>query len=108
MLEKRSQRSEKWIPISTGQFLGNDRQGTHLELSSAVGIEGLLVDVAGKSQWIEESGRGDNSELVLIAHLNSRSAGSTLGRGERSSRAEEDGEEGELHLCSAVVDKVIL
>jgi hypothetical protein len=86
--------------MSTGPLVGTKKKDTHLELSSTVGIEGLLVDVAGKSQWIEESGRGDNSELVLVSHLDSRSAGSTLGRGESSSRAEEGGEDGELHLCS--------
>jgi hypothetical protein len=42
--------------------------------------------------------RGDHSELVLVSHLDSRSAGSTLDRGESSSRAEESGEDGELHL----------
>jgi hypothetical protein len=79
------------------------KEDTYLELSSTVGIEGLLVDVAGKSQWIEESGRGDNSELVLVSHLDSRSAGGTLGRGESSNRAEEGGEDGELHLCNVVL-----
>jgi hypothetical protein len=73
-------------------------QDTHLELRSTVGIKGLLIDAVGKSQRIEESGWGDHSELVLVSHLDSRSAGSTLDRGESSSRAEESGEDGELHL----------
>jgi hypothetical protein len=81
-------------------FWGMRRKAHTLRLRSTVGIEGLLVDAGGKSQWIEESGRGDNSELVFVSHLDSRSAGSTLGRGESSSRAEEGGEDGELHLCS--------
>ena len=88
---------------TTGKLLGNDKQDTYLELRNAVGIEGLLVDAGGKSQRIEESSRGDNSELVLVSHLDRRSAGSTLGRGESSSRAEEGGEDGELHLCGVVL-----
>ena len=83
--------------------MGNEKQITHLELSSTIGIEGVLVDVGGKSQRIEESCWGDNSELVLVSHLDSRGAGSTLGRGEGSSRAEESGEDGELHLCNVVL-----
>ena len=70
---------------------------TYLELSGTVSIERFLVDVAGESKRIEESGWGDNSKLVFVSHLDSRSAGGTLSWGEGGSRAEEGSEDGELH-----------
>ena len=71
---------------------------TYLELSDAVSVEGLLVDVGGESKRIEESGWGNNSKLVFVSHLDGRSAGSTFGWSEGSGRAEEGGEDGELHV----------
>ena len=70
---------------------------TYLELSDAVSVEGLLVDVGGESKRIEESGWGNNTELVFVSHLNGRSAGGTLRWCEGSSRAEESGEDSVLH-----------
>ena len=55
--------------MNTSPNVGTKKKDTHLELSSTVGIEGLLVDVVGKSQRIEESCRGDNTKLVLVSHF---------------------------------------
>ena len=70
---------------------------TYLKLGSTVSVESLLVDALGESQRIEKSSWGDHSNLVLVSHLHSRSAGCTLGRGERSSGAEESGEDSGFH-----------
>jgi hypothetical protein len=78
-------------------FHGIKTKETYLKLSCAVGVEGLLVDVGGESEGIEESGWGNNTELVFVSHLDGRRASSTLGWCEGSGRAEEGGEDGELH-----------
>jgi hypothetical protein len=66
---------------------------TYLEFSGAVSVEGLLVDVAGKSQRIEESGRVDDTELVFVTHLDGDRGTAGGGGGKGDSRAEEGEEE---------------
>jgi hypothetical protein len=67
--------------VSDNSELGNT---SVLELSSAVLVEGVLVDVLGEAQRIEESSGGDNTELVLVAHNDGPGLG-RLGLGRDSS-----------------------
>jgi hypothetical protein len=61
--------------VSDNSELGNT---SVFELSGAVLVEGGLVDVLGEAKRIEESGGGDDTELVLV------SSGGGLGRDGRA------------------------
>jgi len=75
--------------VSEHTELGNT---SVLQLRDTVLVEGVLVDVGGKSERIEEASWGDNSELVLVRHGESRGGGGHTSRGgEGSGRADEEG-----------------
>jgi hypothetical protein len=80
--------------VSDNSKLGNT---SVLELSGAVLVEGLLVDVLGEAQRIEESGGCDNTELALVACGDSRARGGLGSRGEGGGRSGGKGGNGELH-----------
>jgi hypothetical protein len=78
--------------VSDNSELGNT---SVLELSGAVLVEGVLVDVVGEAQRIEESSGVDNTELVLVA-VESRARGGLGSRGEGGGRSNKGGN-GKLH-----------
>jgi hypothetical protein len=85
--------------VSDNSELGNT---SVLELSGAVLVESVLVDVTGEAQRIEESSGVDNTELVLVSSnlgglgRDGRARGGLGSRGEGGGRSNKGGE-GELH-----------
>ena len=86
--------------VSNNSELGNTAV---LEFAGTVLVEGGLVDSVGEAKRIEESGRSDNSELVLVGHGESRGGGLVGSWGEGGSRGDKGGDDGGLHV--AIFDK---
>ena len=81
--------------VADNSKLGNT---SVLELSGMVLVKSLLVNVAGQSQWIEESSRGDDAKLILVRHLEGHGGLAGLGRGECGGTSNEGGQHSKLHL----------
>jgi hypothetical protein len=81
--------------VSKNGKLGNT---SVLKFGSAVLVEGLLADSSGEASRVPESGRSDNSKLVLIRRSLKRSGGlGNLGGSEGSSGGDEGGKD-KLHV----------
>jgi hypothetical protein len=68
-----------------------------LEFGSAVLVEGILVNVRSQTEGIKVSGRRNNTDLVFIAHGESRAGALGGGRGKGGGRAGKEGSDSDLH-----------
>jgi hypothetical protein len=74
-----------------------------LELRNTVSVKRLLVNVLGQTKRVEESGRGDDTELVLVRHVEGGDrSGLVASRGEGSGGTSEEGSNAEFHFVLSV------